>query len=619
MATPAAQTFEFKAEMKQLLNIIAHSLYTHPEVFLRELISNASDALNKVRFRRLTDKNILDPDDELQIKIEVDEKKKVFVIEDNGTGMTQEELVNNIGTVARSGTMEFFKRMKEEGKTLDGNLIGQFGVGFYSVFMVTDEVTIETRSADPDSKGYRWKSSGEGTFTIEEFDKKSRGTRISFTLKDSAQEFTGEYRIKEIIEKYSNFADFPIVLKGNKINKVTALWQKKADEITDKDAAEFYKFLTNDFDDPLGHFQVSVEGVVNFKALLFIPAKAPFDYVWLQKEKSLHLYSNKILIQGDSKDLLPEYLRFTKGVVDTSDLPLNISREVTQFSPAMNKIREILTGKILGLLKDWSENKQDKFLKFYKNFGTLLKTGLNSDFTNRDKIIDLLRFESSAKPAGEMTSLKEYVSRMKDFQQEIYYISGEKRDLLEHNPKLEYFRKNEVEVLFLTEPIDVFTVPSINEYDKKPIKSVDKADIALKPQDKIVKPEDKLSESLLKMFKTELKDKVEDVVVSKRLVDSAATLVSGKDTLDPQFEKMMKMMHPEYKGESKRILEINVEHPLIKNLSKLYISDTNNPMIRTCIDQLFEGALFVDGDLPASSDFIKRMTDIMVQATSQTL
>jgi molecular chaperone HtpG len=616
MDKPSTQTFEFKAEMKQLLNIIAHSLYTHPEIFLRELISNASDALNKVRFRRLTDKNILDPDDELQIKIEVDEKKQSFVIEDNGIGMTQDELVNNIGTVARSGTMEFFKRMKEEGKTLDGNFIGQFGVGFYSVFMVTDEVTIETRGADPDSKGCRWKSSGEGTFTIEEFDKKSRGTRISFTLKDTAKEFTSEYRIKEIIEKYSNFADFPIVLKGNKINKVTALWQRKADEITDKDAFEFYKFLTNDFDDPQGYFPVSVEGVVNFKALLFIPAKAPYDYVWLQKEKSLHLYSNKILIQGDSKDLLPEYLRFAKGVVDTPDLPLNISREVTQFSPTMDKIREILTGKILGQLKDWSENKADKFMKFYKNFGTLLKTGLNSDFTNRDKIIDLLRFESSAKPSGEMTSFKEYASRMKEFQKEIYYISGENRDLLERNPKLEYFKKNDVEVLFLTEPIDVFTVPSINEYDKKPIKSIDKSDIALKPQDQIVKPEDKLSESLLKLFKETLKNKVADAVVSKRLVDSAVTLVSGKDSMDPQLEKMMKMMHQDYKAESKRIMEINIEHPLIKNLSRLYISDTNNPMIRKCIEQLYDGALFVDGELSGSSDFIKRMTDIMVQATS---
>ncbi|HOU36527.1 MAG TPA: molecular chaperone HtpG [Candidatus Omnitrophota bacterium] len=616
MSAHQSQTFEFKAEMKQLLNIIAHSLYTHPEIFLRELISNASDALNKVRFRRLTDKNILEPDDELQIKIEVDEKKQTFVIEDNGIGMTHEELVNNIGTVARSGTLEFFKRLKEEGKSIDGNFIGQFGVGFYSVFMVTDEVTIETRSADIDSKGYRWKSSGEGTFTIEEFDKKNRGTRISFTLKESAKEFSSEYRVKEIIEKYSNFADFPILLKGNKINKVTALWQRKADEITDKDAHEFYKFLTNDIDDPLGYFPVSVEGVVNFKALLFVPAKAPFDYLWLQKEKSLHLYSNKILIQSDSKDLLPEYLRFAKGVVDTSDLPLNISREVTQYTPVMEKIRDILTGKILGFLKDWAENKQDKYLQFYRNFGVLLKTGLNSDFANREKLIELLRFESSVKPAGEVTSLKEYVSRMKDFQTEIYYLSGDNRDLLEHNPKLEYFKKNGVEVLFLTEPIDVFTMPSIHEYEKKPVKSIDKADIALKPQDQIVKPDDKLSESLLKLIKETLKGKVEDVVVSKRLVESAVTLVSAKDALDPQFEKMMKLMHKDYKSEAKRIMEINIEHPLIKNLSKLYISDTNNPMIRKCIEQLYEGALFVDGDLPASSDFIKRMTDIMVQATS---
>jgi len=549
MANQQLQTFEFKAEMKQLLNIIVHSLYTHPEIFLRELISNASDALNKVRFRLLTDKNILDPDDELQIKIEVDEKKRLFVIEDNGIGMTYDELVNNIGTVARSGTLEFLNRMKEEGKSLDGNLIGQFGVGFYSVFMVTDEVIIETRSADINSKGYRWKSSGEGTFTIEEYDKKNRGTRISFILKDSAKEFSSEYRIKEIIEKYSNFADFPILLKGKKINKVSALWQRKADEITDKDAYEFYKFLTNDMDDPLGYWAISVEGVVNFKALLFIPSKAPFDYLWLQKEKSLHLYSNKILIQSDCKDLLPEYLRFTKGVVDTSDLPLNISREVTQYTPVMEKIRGILTAKILGFLKDWAENKQDKYLKFYKNFGTLLKSGLNSDFVNRDKLIELLLFESSAKPQGQMTSLKEYVSRMKDFQKEIYYLSGDNRDLLEHNPKLEYFRKNGIEVLFLTEPIDVFIMPGITEYEKKPLISIDRADIALLPQEQIVKPNDNLSESLLKLFKDVLKDKVEDVVVSKRLVESAATLVSAKDSLDPQFEKMIKLC--------KRIIKAN--------------------------------------------------------------
>jgi len=616
MANQQLQTFEFKAEMKQLLNIIVHSLYTHPEIFLRELISNASDALNKVRFRLLTDKNILDPDDELQIKIEVDEKKRLFVIEDNGIGMTYDELVNNIGTVARSGTLEFLNRMKEEGKSLDGNLIGQFGVGFYSVFMVTDEVIIETRSADINSKGYRWKSSGEGTFTIEEYDKKNRGTRISFILKDSAKEFSSEYRIKEIIEKYSNFADFPILLKGKKINKVSALWQRKADEITDKDAYEFYKFLTNDMDDPLGYWAISVEGVVNFKALLFIPSKAPFDYLWLQKEKSLHLYSNKILIQSDCKDLLPEYLRFTKGVVDTSDLPLNISREVTQYTPVMEKIRGILTAKILGFLKDWAENKQDKYLKFYKNFGTLLKSGLNSDFVNRDKLIELLLFESSAKPQGQMTSLKEYVSRMKDFQKEIYYLSGDNRDLLEHNPKLEYFRKNGIEVLFLTEPIDVFIMPGITEYEKKPLISIDRADIALLPQEQIVKPNDNLSESLLKLFKDVLKDKVEDVVVSKRLVESAATLVSAKDSLDPQFEKMMKIMQKDYKSQSKRILEINMEHPLIKNLSRLYLSDTNNPLIRKCIEQIYEGALFMDGDLPASDDFIKRMTDIMVHATS---
>jgi molecular chaperone HtpG len=584
---------------------------------MRELISNASDALNKVRFRRLTDNRILDPDDELQIRIECDEKKKSFSIEDNGIGMTRDELIANIGTVARSGTMEFLKKMQEQGKALDGNLIGQFGVGFYSVFMVTDEVTIETRAAEPDSKGIRWRSSGEGTFTIEDYDKKSRGTRILFTLKESAKEFAEEYRVKEIIEKYSNFADFPILLKGEKVNKVTALWHKKAEEISDKEAAEFYKFVSNDFEDPLGYFPVSVEGVVNFKALLFIPSRAPYDFMWAHRDKSLHLYSNKIMIQRDCKELLPEYLRFARGVVDTTDLPLNVSREVTQNSPVMAKIRDIVAGKLLGFLKDWADNKPEKFLAFYKNFGVLLKTGINQDFANRDKIIELMRFETSAKPKGELTSFKDYTGRMKDFQKEIYYLSGENRDMLERNPKLEYFKKNDIEVIFLTEPVDVFSIPSIHEYDKKPIKSIDKADIELKPEDKIDKPQDNLSQSLLTVFKETLKDKVEDVVISKRLVSSAVTLVTGKDGLDPQLERMMKMMNKDAAASpaSKKVLEINMEHPLIKNLSRLYLGDTNNPIIRTCIMQLYEGALFADGELPPTTDFLKRMTDIMEQAT----
>jgi len=606
--------FEFKAEMKQLLSIIIHSLYSHPEVFLRELISNSSDALNKIRFRKLTDTNIIDPEAELRIKIEVDSKKQTFSIEDSGIGMTEEELINNIGTLARSGTLEFLSQVKEQQKQFDGNLIGKFGVGFYSVFMVADEVCIETRHADAASKGYLWKSTGEGTFTVEEIEKNDRGTKIYFKLKDTAVEFCQEYKIKEVINKYSNFADFPIYLKDEKINRVTALWHKKTEELKETELDEFYKFLTNDYEAPLGHMHLSIEGTVNFKALIFIPKTAPTDLYRLHTEKSLHLYSSKILIQNDCKELLPDYLRFVKGVVDTEDLPLNVSREVTQASPAMSKIKDMLTSKILAFLQTWAEKEKEKYSTFYTNFGPLLKIGINSDFENRDKIIELFRFESSLKSKGELISFKEYSTGMSPDQKEIYYLSGESRATLEKNPNLEYFNKNKIEVMLLTDPIDIFVMPSINEYDKKPIKSIEKADIELKPEDKIEKPDDNLSKSLISLFKETLREKVEDVVASKRLVDSPVTLVVGKSGLDPQMEKMMRAMNKDY-STAKKIMEINLTHPLIRNLSKIYLSDTTNPLLRKCITQLYEGALFIEGELPVSTDFVKRMNEIMQEAT----
>lgn len=607
--------FEFKAEMQQLLNLIIHSLYTHPEVFLRELISNSSDALNKIRFRKLTDTDILSPQDDLDIRIDVNPKTQMFFIEDTGIGMTKEDLVNNIGTVARSGTLEFLQQIKNREQAFDGNLIGKFGVGFYSVFMVADEVCIETRHADIDSKGYRWKSSGEGAFTIEEFDKRNRGTKIYFKLKDSAKEFSEEYKIKGIINKYSNFADFPIFLKGERVNKVTALWHKKSEELKETELDEFYKFITNDFDSALGYLHLSSEGTVNFKALIFIPKSAPYDLYKLHEEKSLHLYSNKILIQNDCKDLLPDYLRFVKGVVDTDDLPLNVSREVTQSSPLAVKIRNILINKILAFLQGWADNDKEKYGQFYKNFGPLLKIGVNSDFENRLKIIELLRFESSLKQKGELVSLEEYAEKMNNEQKEIYYLCGENRQALEKKPNLEYFNKNNLEVLFLTDPMDVFVIGAINEYRKIPVKSIEKADISLMPHDRIEKIDNNLSKSLISLFKETLHDKIEDVVESKRLVDSAVTLVIGKEGIEPQMEKMMQIMNKDFR-KSKKIMEINTAHPLIRNLSKIYLSDTTNPLLRKCILQLYEGALLVEGDISVSGNLIKRMVEIMQEATN---
>ncbi len=610
------EQFEYQAEMKQLLHLIVHSLYTHPEIFLRELISNASDALNKVRFRMLTDSHVVDPEAELKIAIEVDPKHKTFSIEDTGIGMTREDLIRELGTVARSGTLEFLQQLKQNNKPLDAQLIGQFGVGFYSVFMVTDEVTVETRHANPDSRAYRWRSDGQGTFTIEESDRTRRGTRISFTFKDAYEEFAQEYKVKEIIKKYSNFVDFPIFVGKEKVNVVTALWHKPKDEIKEEELVEFYKFVANDYRPPLGHLHVSVEGAVNFKALVFVPETAPPIFLREHLEKSLHLYSNKVFIRDDCTELLPEYLRFLRGVVDTEDLPLNVSREVTQSSPAMAKIRDVLTSKILAFLEDWADKEQNRYEKFYKNFAPIFKLGVTSDHKNRKKIIELLRFESTKVPKGELTSLKDYVARLPSDQKEIYYLAGETREALEKNPNLEYFRKNDLEVLLLTDPTDVFVVPAIETYNDKPLKSIDKADLDLKADNTQEKEalSDNLAKALIEVFKQTLGEKVEDVIASKRLVDSPATLVVGKQGLDKQMERMMKMMDRNYAG-SKRILEINLAHPLIKNLGKRVLGDSADPLLRNSILQIYEGALLLEGDLPSPTEFVQRMTELMVEAT----
>jgi molecular chaperone HtpG len=615
------KSYQFKAELTRLLNIIVHSLYTHPEIFLRELVSNASDALNKVRYMQITNQEMLDPDQELKITINLDSKKQLFSIEDSGIGMTEEELVHNIGTVANSGTLEFLEEIQKDGKLPTGDLIGQFGVGFYSVFMVTDEVIIETRHASPNSKGYRWISDGKGTFTVEEIDRKKRGTLVSFRLKDEHKAFSEEYRVKSIIQKYSNFVDFPIEIGKEKVNKVEALWRRPKDDIKEEELIEFYKFIANDFEPPLGHLQLSLEGAVNFKALVFIPPKAPLNLFYELEDKGLHLYSNRIFIQEDAKNLLPDYLKFVRGVVDTEDLPLNISRELTQHSPVMEKIKNILTTRILTMLEEWAKNDPGKYEKFYHNFGTLLKTGVHTDFTNREKIIKLLRFESTLKPKGELVSLEDYVSRLKDKQKEIYYLTGENREIIERNPNLEYFRKNEIEVLLTTDPVDVFVLPDIEEFEKKKLKSVEKSDLSLeeiKKEGEASPAEDVLNEtsinSLISIFKKILGDKVEDVTASKRLVDSPVTLVVGKNGLDPQMERMMKLMKQDI-APQKKILEINPKHPLIHNLHRLYISNNQDVLLHKSIMQLYEAALLIDGNLNNPAEFVQRMIELMEQAT----
>ncbi len=639
---PAAdsKTYEYKAEMKQLLQLIVHSLYTHPEIFLRELISNSSDALNKVRYRLLTDKNIPDPDAELKITITVDKEAKTFSIEDNGIGMTEEDLIKNLGTIASSGTLEFFKKAQESGQKVE-NLIGQFGVGFYSVFMVTDQVTVETRHADKDAKACRWVSSGEGTFVIEESDKAGRGTRISFRLKDDFASFSDEHQVESVITKYSNFADFPIYLSRlsssnvpptdgipseavtsvenpiRKINSVEALWRKPESGIKPEELNEFYKFISNDFEDPLAHLHLNVEsGDVSFKALLFISRSGPVDWVRWQDWKTVNLYTNKILIKDDCKDLLPEYLRFLRGVVDTSDLPLNVSREMVQNSPALPKIRSILTRKILDWLKRLAEKDQDQYMVFYRNFGPVLKAGISTDFQNRPRLIELLRFYSTKTVEEQVVSLKEYVARMKPDQKEIYYLAGDNKRIVESNPKLEFFRKNDIEVLLTTEPADAFILPSLENFEDKPVKSITRSDIEVFKGEDLEPASDPLTRDLLDVFRKTLGDKIADVKISRRLVDSPATLVASKEAIDPQLEKILRFMSKEQSGAlSKKVLEINPEHPLIKNMGRIFLANAVDPMVEKCITQIYESAALMDGDIQASPEFIKRLYEIMESAT----
>ncbi|MDA3844067.1 MAG: molecular chaperone HtpG [Candidatus Kapabacteria bacterium] len=609
--------FEFKAEMKQLLDLIIHSLYTNQEIFLRELISNSSDALNKIRFRRLTDSSIIDPEAELRINISVDEENNTISIEDSGLGMTHEDLINRLGTVASSGTLEFLKEIKDNKKTLDGSMIGQFGVGFYSVFMVTDEVTVETRSADADSEAWVWKSGGDDKFSVEKTDKETRGTKISFKFKEENKDLCTPDKIKNLLKKYSNFVDFPIFVNDEAVERVAALWHKKKDETKEEELNEFYKFISNDFMDPLGHIHVSIEGTVNFKALLFIPKSAPPAMFTQNVDKSLHLYSSKIFIQDDCQELLPDYLSFVKGIVDTEDLPLNVSREVTQNSPLLTKIKNVVTSKLLALFEDWAENDVEKFNTVLKEFGPIFKSGVNSDFANRDKIIDLLRFETSAKEKGELVSLKDYVSRMGEEQKEIYYISGEHRNLIEKNPNLEYFKNKDIEIIYLIDPVDIFTFPYIKEYDSKPLTAVEKADIKNDDKDSKDDALDKdATRFTLEAFKKVLGDKVEDVIESNRLVDSPVTLVIGKEGMDAQMEKMMSIMDKNFKG-SKRILEINTSHTLIKNLSRINMDNSDDAVFENSVNQLFEGALLIEGQMKSPADFVKRMNDFMLKATEK--
>ena len=626
-------TKKFKTEVKQLLDLVIHSLYSNKEIFLRELISNASDAIDKARFESLTNKAIAS--DDLKINISVDKEKKALVIADNGIGMTQEEVETNIGTIARSGTKAFMEQIKEQGNG-DTELIGQFGVGFYSAFMVADHVELVTKKAGSDSEAVKWSSDGSGEYSVESAEKAGQGTEITVYLTDEFEEFMQEYRIKNIVQKFSDYIEYPVVLqvereegedddkktvlKDETVNSQKAIWTRSKSDITEEEYEEFYKHISHDYNSPQETIHWTVEGTSEFKALLFIPSQPPMDFMMPDRKKGLHLYVKRVFISDNCEELIPEYLRFVKGVVDSSDLPLNVSREILQEDRQIKIIEKNVVKKVLSTLKTMKENDIEKYTTFWKNFGRVLKEGMHFDFANKDKIKELMLFETANGEAGKLVSLKEYVEAMPEGQNEIYYIAGENRTVVENSPHLEAFRKKGYDVLFLTDPIDEWVVQSLPEYDEKSLKSVTKGDIELGSDEekeeskKALDEAGKKYETVIGVIQKVLEEDVKEVRLSNRLTESASCLVADQYAMDANMERIMKAMGQEM-PKSKRILELNPTHPVLEMLKTTCDADVKDQRISDYAGLLFDLALLAEGSSPRNPlQLSKKIGELMVSA-----
>ena len=609
------ETLGFQTEVRQLLKLMIHSLYSNKEIFLRELISNASDAADKLRFEALSQPDLLG-EDELAIRIELDKDKRQLSLVDNGIGMSRAELIDNLGTIARSGTAEFLEQMTGD-QQHDAKLIGQFGVGFYSAFIVADKVTVETRRAGGDT-GVRWESAGEGEFTIEEIEREERGTRVTLHLKDDEAEFAEPFRIEALIRKYSDHIGFPVSLhvagEDDKIvNSATALWTRSRTDVSDDEYKEFYKYLTHDFADPLTWSHNRVEGKREYTSLLYIPAAAPFDLWNREAPRGLKLYVQRVFIMDDAEQFLPLYLRFVKGVVDSSDLPLNVSRELLQQNPDLTAMRSALTKRVLDMLAKIAGG--DDYGKFWAEFGQVLKEGFVEDFANKDKLAKLLRFASTHSGAdAQDQSLDDYVSRMNEGQDKIYYILAENHATAVASPHLEQLREKNIEVLLLTDRIDPWLVDSLREFDGKELVDIARDGLDLPDGDGSVAQEEvnKEHKPLLEKVKKALTDRVDAVNVSRRLVDSASCVVSGDDDLSPQVRRMLEASGQQI-PETKPILEINVEHPLVGRLS----AETDDTRFEGLSHILLDHALLAEGsqlDNPAA--YVHRINELLVDIES---
>ncbi|MDD2933094.1 MAG: molecular chaperone HtpG [Methylotenera sp.] len=623
--THPKESMAFQAEVKQLLQLMIHSLYSNKEIVLRELISNASDAADKLRFEALANGALYENDSELKIRVAFDKAARTVSISDNGIGMSRDEVIANIGTIAKSGTKEFFNALSGD-QVKDANLIGQFGVGFYSAFIIADKVSLTTRRAGA-TEAVRWESSGEGDYTLEAADKATRGTEVVLHLREGEDEFLSDWKLKTIIRKYSDHITLPIVMKKSEwkdgaevatdedetVNKASALWARNKNDITEEEYQEFYKHVSHDFENPLAYTHSRVEGKQEYISLLYIPSKAPFDLYDRERRHGIKLYVKRVFIMEDAEKLMPQYLRFVRGVIDTSDLPLNVSREILQSSRDVEAIKAGSVKKVLGLLEDMAENKPDDYAKFYKEFGRVLKEGPGEDFANKEKIASLLRFASTkADTDVQDVSLKDYIARMQPEQDVIYYITADSFAAAQHSPHLEIFRKKGIEVLLMSDRVDEWLLGSLAEFEGKKLQSIAKGDLDLgklesDTEKEIQKKIEEEAKTLVDRIKQTLGSQVKDVRVTHRLTDSPACLVSDAQDLSGNLARMLKAAG-QNAPEAKPILEINPAHKLVKRLE----SETADDLFGDLAHVLFDQALLAEGgmlDDPAS--FVKRMNSLI--------
>lgn len=642
------ETYQFQAETKQLLDIMIHSLYTTKEIFLRELISNASDALDRLGFESLTKPELTAEDSTKEIRLEVDRDQRMLTISDSGIGMSRDEVIENIGTIAKSGTRELREKIREGASTnVLEELIGQFGVGFYSAFMVADRVTLLTRRAG-EQRATRWESTGDGQYTISDAEKPSRGTSITLHLnpvdhESGIEDYTDKWVLGRIVKRYSDFVNYPIIFVDERyeverdeegkpkegaepqhiveekvLNSMKPLWTRPAAEVTESEYAEFYKHISHDFSDPLYHFAARAEGLLEYQALLFFPSKAPYDLFYQGHEFGLRLYAKGVLIMEQCPDLLPHYLRFLKGLVDSENLPLNISRQMLQQDRQITQIRKWLTKKALDALQHLFEKEPDKYLELWKEFGRALKEGAATDFDNKDRLVSLLLFESSNDPE-KLTTLKDYVARMPPEQTDIFYLTGESRAVVENSPHLEAFREKGYEVLYLVHTVDELLVQYFTEFEGKRLKSVGKGTVNLGSEEERAQLEEQLkkeqeeSAGLLQSIQQHLDEYLKEVRLTNRLTNSPVCLVGAEMDFSPQMERLLQMGgggHPK----QKRIMELNPRHDIVVNMRQRYEKDNADPKLSKYAELLYGYALLAEGsDLPDPPQFNRLLAELMAE------